>query len=51
MTITGDRPLSNLALWSIRSVMALEPFIAIAVEPGNEFAWTYVYRYYIVGAR
>jgi hypothetical protein len=51
MKIVGDRPLSNLALWSIRSVMALEPFIAIAVEPGKDFEWTYRYQYYAVGQK
>ena len=44
--IVGDRPLNKLALWSIRSVLALEPFVAMNVEPGNEFTWEYTYRYY-----
>ena len=46
MRIIGDRPLSSLALWSIRSVMALEPFIAMSIEPGQEFGWSYRYQYY-----
>src|ERR1019366_2589162 len=29
MVIRGNRPMSELALWSIRSVLALEPFIAM----------------------
>jgi hypothetical protein len=48
MRIIGDRPLSSLSLWSIRSVLALEPFIAMTIEPGVEFAWTYRYQYYRV---
>jgi hypothetical protein len=48
MRVTGDRPLSSVALWSIRSVLAIEPFIAVAVEPGKETTWRYLYSYYTV---
>lgn len=44
--IQGDRPLTNASVWSIRSVMAVEPFIKIAAEPGKDFTWTYRYTYY-----
>jgi hypothetical protein len=46
MSVTGDRPLHSVNLWSIRSVMAIEPFIAVKAEPGREFKWTSTYRYY-----
>jgi hypothetical protein len=46
MRITADRPLSNASLWSIRSVLAVEPFVDIFVEPGTDFTWTYTYTYY-----
>jgi hypothetical protein len=46
MTITGNRPLVDHNLWSIRTTVAMEPFIAIAVEPGSEFAWTSTYNFY-----
>jgi hypothetical protein len=46
MTITGDRPLAKLSLWSIRSVIAVEPFIDISVEPGGHSTWKYEYEYY-----
>jgi hypothetical protein len=46
MTITGDRPLARMALWSIRSVLSVEPFIDISLEPGSEFTWKYGYEYY-----
>jgi len=26
--------------------MAIEPFVAVAVEPGSEFTWKTTYRYY-----
>ncbi len=43
-----DRPLLRESLWSIRTVVAMEPFISIAIEPGAEFNWTTVYEYYTV---
>jgi hypothetical protein len=46
MRITGDRPLSNAALWSIRSVLAVEPFLDVVAEQGKDFTWSYTYTYY-----
>ena len=46
MSLEADRPLSSESLWSIRSVLAMEPFIAISVEPGQEFSWTTTYQYF-----
>ena len=48
MRITADRPLSNATLWSMRATMGLEPFIAIALDPGQEFTWTLTYNYYLL---
>ncbi len=50
MRITGDRPLSSEALWSIRAVVAVEPFVSIAIEPSQEFTWSSTYRYYTLPA-
>jgi hypothetical protein len=44
--VQGNRPLSHEALWSIRSVISLEPFIDMSIEPGREFTWQYAYEYY-----
>lgn len=44
--VTGDRPLTNVALWSIKTVMAVEPYIAMTVDPGGEFTWKLTYDYY-----
>ncbi len=44
--IQGDRPLTNATVWSIRPVMAVEPFIEIKADPGKEFTWAYTYTYY-----
>ncbi|MBZ5596303.1 MAG: hypothetical protein LAP39_28995 [Acidobacteriia bacterium] len=50
MKITGDRPLSSESLWSIRAVVAMEPFISVSIEPAKEFAWKSTYNYYTVEA-
>jgi hypothetical protein len=44
--IEADRPLLRESLWSIRTVLAVEPFIEIVVEPGAEFTWKSAYEYY-----
>ena len=41
-----DKPLLRESLWSIRTVVAVEPFIRIQVAPGSEFDWTTTYTYY-----
>jgi hypothetical protein len=46
MKIQTDRPLSKESLWSIRTVIAMEPYVAIDIEPGHEFIWTTQYEYY-----
>ena len=46
MKIIGDRPLSSENLWSIRSILAMEPFIEMAIQPGKTFTWKYDYTYY-----
>lgn len=48
MKVTGNRPLSKANLWSIRSVLAMEPFIDISIEPGKTFTWKYEYTYYVL---
>jgi hypothetical protein len=48
MLITGDHPLVHLNLWSIRTVLAMEPFIQMTIEPGKEFTWKMTYQYYTV---
>jgi hypothetical protein len=44
--IKGDRPLTRLGYWSIRTVLAPEPYIDLNIAPGRQFAWTYTYDYY-----
>ena len=41
--ITGDRPMTRFGYWSIRTVVAPEPYIDLNIQPGQEFRWTYDY--------
>lgn len=43
--IRGDRPLVNLGVWAVRSVVAPEPYIEMNVPAGKEFSWKYTYRF------
>jgi hypothetical protein len=49
--VTGDRPLSNVGYWSIRSVLAVEPYIAMSIDPGSDFTWTLTYDYYTLDTK
>jgi hypothetical protein len=46
LRITSDRPLSRAMIWGIRSVIAVEPFNEMTIEPGSEFTWKTTYDYY-----
>ena len=46
--ISGNRPLVRDLLWSIRTVLAVEPYIAVDVQPGAEFTWKNTYEYYTI---
>lgn len=48
--VTGDRPLTNIALWSIKTVLAVEPYMAMTIDPGAEFTWKLTYDYYTLSS-
>jgi hypothetical protein len=48
--ISGDRPLTRSFIWSIRTVLAVEPYIAVNVQPGAEFTWKNTFEYYTLPA-
>jgi hypothetical protein len=48
--VSVDRPLIRELLWSIRTVLAIEPYIDIDVAPGNEFTWKNTFVYYTTPA-
>jgi hypothetical protein len=45
---TGDRPMSKLHLWSIRTTVCPEAFIDLRIEPGKESSWRISYEFYQV---
>lgn len=45
---TGDRPMSKLHLWSIRTTICPEAFIDLRIEPGKESTWRITYEFYQV---
>jgi hypothetical protein len=50
LKIAADRPLIRNLLWSVRTVLAVEPYIAIDVQPGAEFTWKNTFDYYTLPA-
>ncbi len=46
---TGDRPLSKLVFWSIRTTLCPEPYVDIRVVPGQETTWKIRYEFYTLG--
>jgi len=48
---TGDRPMSKLHLWSIRTTVCPEAFIDLRIEPGKESSWRIAYEFYPAATR
>jgi hypothetical protein len=44
--VTSDRPMTRFGYWSIRTVVAPEPYIDINIEPGQQFSWTSTFDFY-----
>jgi hypothetical protein len=47
--IRGDRPLVNLGVWAVRTVVAPEPYVEIEAASGAEARWKYTYHFYTIG--
>jgi hypothetical protein len=47
--VTSDRPLASMSLWSIRSVISMEPFVDVSTEPGATTTWKFTYTYFVAG--
>jgi hypothetical protein len=45
VTMTSDKPLEKLELWSIQRVAAIEPFIRLDAAAGRTVQWRYRYDY------
>jgi hypothetical protein len=48
VVVQGDRPLDSEVIWSIRSVVSVEPFVRLSIQPGQSFTWKYSYTYYLL---
>jgi hypothetical protein len=44
--IRADQPVARINFWSIRTNVSWEPYIAIALKPGQTKRWTYTYDYF-----
>jgi len=44
--IRADQPIAKINMWSINTTYSLEPYIAIALKPGETKSWTYTYDFY-----
>lgn len=44
--VIGDRPLSRLVFWSIRTTLCPEAYIHLRIEPGSTTKWQAVYNFY-----
>ena len=49
--VTADRPMSKLAVWSIRTNVSVEPHLAFDIAPSRTAVWTYTYTYMAAGSR
>ena len=45
VSVSGDAPLAKMQFWSIRRVVAAEPYVRIDLAAGRSFRWRYVYDY------
>ncbi len=44
--IFGDRPLSRVYFWSIRTTLCPEAYVEMKIEPGKAFSWMITYEFY-----
>jgi hypothetical protein len=42
----GDRPLSRIHFWSIRTTVCPEAYVSMKIEPGREYKWNITYEFY-----
>ena len=49
--IRADQPIVKINMWSISPTYSLEPYIAIALKPGQSKSWTYTYDFFGPGEK
>ena len=48
--IKGDRPVTNLNFWCIRTTLCPEPFVRFKIQPGEASKWSIRYEFYTLPA-
>jgi len=48
--IRGDRPITMLNFWCIRTTLCPEPFVQLKIPPGEASKWTIQYEFYTLPA-
>ncbi len=49
--LRADRPLAQINFWSMYTVLGWEPYIAIALKPGESMSWTNTYDFFGPGEK
>jgi hypothetical protein len=44
--VTGDKPLSRVYLWSVKTTLCPEAYIDLHIQPGQESKWNVKYQFY-----
>jgi len=48
--VVGDRPITRLVYWSIRTVLSPEAYMQMRIEPGRAAEWKLTYTFYTLPA-
>jgi hypothetical protein len=49
--VRGDKPLSRVYLWSVKTTLCPEAFVNYDIAPGQEAKWNLTYQFYRAGTR
>ncbi len=49
--LRADAPIARINFWSVNSVLGWEPYIAIALKPGETKSWTNTYDFFGPGEK
>lgn len=49
--LRADQPIARINFWSVHTVLGWEPYIAIALKPGETKRWTNSYDFFATGEK
>jgi hypothetical protein len=49
--LRADRPLARINFWTMNTVLGWEPYIAVALKPGESMSWTDTYDFFGPGEK